>query len=72
MKLRMFLLPSKTKIKLTKEQQEFLCTAGTVVFTEKGNEYFNIPFWYKKEKDGLFTQFLPGKLPKDLSLFLKD
>jgi len=53
------------KIKLTKEQQELL-NNGNVVITSEGNEYLNLPFWYKREKNGLFSVFLLDEPPKDL------
>ncbi len=59
------------KIKLTKEQQNLL-NGGQAVTTEKGNEYFNLPFWYRKEGNDLFTPLFPDELPGDLLLFLID
>lgn len=53
------------KIKLTEEQLELL-DLGTFVITPSGNEYRFLPFWFKKESDGTYSQMSFEKLPEDL------
>ncbi len=50
------------KIKLTKEQEEFLNTGHT--FDDGDHTYYRLPHYYRKIGDGLFEIISIGKLPK--------
>lgn len=56
---------SNSKIKLTKDQIDLLFM-DTTIKTDKEDQYFYLPFWFKKEKDKYFTILSFKKLPKDL------
>jgi hypothetical protein len=52
------------KILLTKEQEAFLMSGNMMQLGD--NEYYFIPFWFKKNPDGTWEEHNIEKLPKEL------
>lgn len=62
------------KIKLTKEVEEFLSghTKITIGNSPADDEYFFVPFWYRKVGGGIYERLDWDNLPKDLVKNIKD
>lgn len=56
---------STIALKLIETDSKFLEVAGSAI-TVNGNEYFSLPFWYKKIGDGLFVEYRFEDLPQEL------
>ena len=58
-------METKTQIKLTKKQAEFLKTGS--IATTHGNTYSFLPFWFKQtDKENVFEIHMLGHLPDEL------
>lgn len=53
------------KIKLTKEQLDLFFNYSNIISTSN-EEWFNIPFWFKRIDEDTFELFSRNELPKEL------
>lgn len=54
-----------TKIKLTKEQEDFLYINGHII-QEGNNTWFHMPYWIKQDENGEFEIVQFDKIPDSL------
>ena len=59
-------------VKLTKQQQEFIENTSSVVTTPNGNDYYYMPFWFKKESGDMFKMLTFDRLPYEVIDIVKE
>jgi hypothetical protein len=60
------------KIKLTKQQEEFLLN-GTVVNTKGGEKWIYFPYWFKETNEqGVFEEYTFEQLPEGIKKYLNN
>jgi len=60
-------MENKTPIKLIETDSLFLEKTANII----NNEWFYMPYWFKKVGDGLFIQYSFDQLPDELKTILK-
>lgn len=61
---------STTTLKLHKTDSELIEKVGHHVHLSEGNDWYFMPFWFKKMGEGLYAEHRFEDLPEDLKTYL--